>query len=1465
MIKFIKMTGSKKILACFVALVLFFSSLWSYTSVAAENSTLTHKMKKIEGHKGYYGFFTSDFDWDAQYKVYFKYYCEKGSFGAASDASLRFVVRYNKNGMYQHRLTSTYANPTYAFEEMTDGEDGWSDVTLTFTPRNDTNNNHKMHFIGFESFTDTIAYISDFKIYKITDSGEEVWRDGFNGFETKTLKYNTVDYNVTITEQDYNEALFKDKMVNIKTKSATARDSYYGVHAYYTMSLANFSPNDFQFKAYYKYNVNKGNGLDFVNYKKGSSWWIKNSITDPAGGAKFDSITDGEEGFQDISATFTCFASPNGENHIGFRFTTESEVDIADFRLYIVDSEGNEKLVSIGLDSFVSRNPNTEVTVTKSDCNDAVFKDKMINIKTKTATAKDNYYGMNAYYTMSIPNYAPNNVQFKVYYKYRINKGINHNFVNYKKGTSWWVQDATYDPFGGQKFDMATDGEDGWYDRTATFTCPASPSGENHIGFMFSEETDVDVADFKLYVIDSEGNEKLVNVGFDFFESRNPNTEVTITKSDFDPELFKDNEMTKLEAVNGATFYKIFDHKDSTTYKNVQYKAYFKFRVEKGGFGTSENSTVSFRDLWQGSYSHSESHVWNPANSQAMLRDDGEDGISDITLTWTTKEDKKHYIGFRFKGDSIIYIGDFKLYVIEDGKERLIQIGLRDFTDNNTGVTSTHMNYEEDFFNDRMLHVTAQEKNRFTLRHVEFKEGEKYRLYMQYSVKEGMYGAGEDSNTIGVSAIMSGRYTHYSSHLLDGATAFTRGAGKEGISDLDYTFTINRTNRYYIGWWFRGAGEIYIYNFRLYQIVDGKEILVEFDFSNFAPGNWEDCSKTEGFVQTDYLPYDETLFVDNAIQLYNTDGNSGVFGTNVQLTGGKEYTFSFLSYYYDGTVRHNKINIVLREAMGSGKPRKVYYTTDQYNSDAEQFKVNKQSLSLNEYVFTAPSDGEYSLGIEMIDGMSAYFADFKLFDNSDKNVNLLTNGSFANNLSGWYSENKAAEIGSSFLYDGFLAQSFTCSALRYNDLFDKELKEDQMLYFHSSADMRRWLMIGYKGAKTGETYQVQFKIGGISTPLFCVAASGRGIPFNTSCSRVSLEWFDDYYIAVYEFTVPEKDENGNIINDSGGIKIGVMVQSNDTGCILDAKLWKKDDETQTNVLRNGDFKYGLADWGMYFEDSLSYIKSNELAPWYTENEAGSFLKVVDHDVSLYEMFIDDSRFNDGEWWSKLDVSSEKEVAGFGSIKGKLVDQNGTGLKGVKLVLSSDTKVFTAVTGEGGAFSFKKIPEDFYTLYMIDHTGKHRETGFSSGIYDKDIADVVITCDSSVEQIPEVKGPVGSVNGTVYTPDIKTVSNLPVYIGNFGTVVTDENGAFSFTDVPVGEYELYTVLKNNDKYVFRTVTVKENVDVGVKLKFDPPTADTNADKANGFNVLWVIIPICAVILLGGALTTFFIIKKKRSKV
>ena len=127
--------------------------------------------------------------------------------------------------------------------------------------------------------------------------------------------------------------------------------------------------------------------------------------------------------------------------------------------------------------------------------------------------------------------------------------------------------------------------------------------------------------------------------------------------------------------------------------------------------------------------------------------------------------------------------------------------------------------------------------------------------------------------------------------------------------------------------------------------------------------------------------------------------------------------------------------------------------------------------------------------------------------------------------------------------------------------------------------------------------------------------------------------------------------------------------------------------------------------------------------------------------------------------------------------------------------------------------------------------------------------------------------VGTIRGNVYTAKLKVVKGLKLYLGGIGETITDDNGYFEFIDVPVGEYELYTVLKNGKKYVLKTVQIKKDVDILTKLKYDPESEDADA-LAGTNNKIWVVIIIIAIVAIAAAGVTIllFVLKaKKKNKI
>ena len=386
--------------------------------------------------------------------------------------------------------------------------------------------------------------------------------------------------------------------------------------------------------------------------------------------------------------------------------------------------------------------------------------------------------------------------------------------------------------------------------------------------------------------------------------------------------------------------------------------------------------------------------------------------------------------------------------------------------------------------------------------------------------------------------------------------------------------------------------------------------------------------------------------------------------------------------------------------------------------------------------------------------------------------------------------------------------------------------------------------------------------------------------------------FGNYKKFTYEFTLPEDlvlDEN----KDTATIFIGVNVSFFTEGYLWGFRCYDMADPYKNDCVYNIKFMEAFDYW-IWGWDFWGKIKPS------TEENKGvtnfnNRLILMDFDLSKVDQLIADLNRDDGEWWGEGDII--EDAAQVGTIKGTFVDQNGNPLSNIKLRLAAAEREFNTTTNAKGEFIFKDVPCDFYELFFVTEDGKLIETGFFAFIEIGDIVTIKLTSDLSAganvgddnssnnddyvdnnggyvdNTIPEdssdididdtqTQAATGTLTGTVYTPQLKTVANIKIYLDTVGDTVTDANGSFVFNDVAPGEYELYTILEDGTKYVFRKVTIKENVELAVKLKYDVASVNANA---NGTNVwIWIIVACGAVLLIAAGVVTFIIIKKKKAQ-
>ncbi len=368
----------------------------------------------------------------------------------------------------------------------------------------------------------------------------------------------------------------------------------------------------------------------------------------------------------------------------------------------------------------------------------------------------------------------------------------------------------------------------------------------------------------------------------------------------------------------------------------------------------------------------------------------------------------------------------------------------------------------------------------------------------------------------------------------------------------------------------------------------------------------------------------------------------------------------------------------------------------------------------------------------------------------------------------------------------------------------------------------------------------------------------------------------NFHKVVAEFTIPKG------VNEAEGtlLFVGHSIPSHDEGLILNRTCYRKDDPTKTDLFRDGNKYHNGLDqitmnyefWGKTFSGSRGGTGKVYWTDGYQE------LIVMDQDLSYSDYLIYLNNPQDGEWWDPKDLAKEEVFVTYAKAKGYFKDQDGKGVSGIKFLLKSDEASYKATTKSNGKFDFGTILTGFYDLYILN--GEEQiETGFSSYISQDDVVEFNIVTDTS-EIIPENMGnegdfetdtpgeaveeiqASGNLKGTVFTPQLEKVAGLKVILEGVGEAVTDENGTFGFADIPVGTYKLYGENKDGDKYLFREVKIDENVNLQVKLKYDPPV-EANADETDNGWIIWVIIASVVALLVVGALVFFLVILKKKN--
>ena len=528
-------------------------------------------------------------------------------------------------------------------------------------------------------------------------------------------------------------------------------------------------------------------------------------------------------------------------------------------------------------------------------------------------------------------------------------------------------------------------------------------------------------------------------------------------------------------------------------------------------------------------------------------------------------------------------------------------------------------------------------------------------------------------------------------------------------------------------------------------------------------------------------------------------------------------------------------NNVIASTSGTGTNIKDYYADISNRYFVTSFTENQLATYKNIYV------GFYLNGIT-----HAYITDLVMYRKDDPNkVNLLIKDNYSTDLLGCAQDTRTALQKEADNFFGTTYEKYDASyfAKEYNITGSYE-KGDRIAYKLDKSEL-----------VAGRSYQISldYNFGTGLTLDKEVSMTVFGDSDNTDkiyADTVIVDKFADVESGksdrIYNFTVTQEmlDKYDDIYV---GFNFNKKVENVD---IHFANFTVKDNTT------------GLA---IYTQDRYS----SKVLGWHTATErlgtaqvSHNFKTALLYGVQ-YPKYIF-TEIDNGEWWNAEDIVPEEKNYD-NTVKGVVIGVDGKPVKNAKIQLISGTNTYDVVTDSKGAFILNNIVPGYYQLYWIDKDGNL--IPFDYGI---DVArGTLITLnvkvnnvyDTTVDESVENAGDLGTIRGNVYTPQLKVVKGLKIYLGNLGYVVTDENGYFEFVNAPVGEYKLYTILENGKEYVFKTVQIKKDVEISTKLKYDPQI-DVDAEASQ--NIVWIIILIVAIVVMLGAGVTIILIAAKNKK-
>ncbi|MBR4761947.1 MAG: carboxypeptidase regulatory-like domain-containing protein [Clostridia bacterium] len=892
--------------------------------------------------------------------------------------------------------------------------------------------------------------------------------------------------------------------------------------------------------------------------------------------------------------------------------------------------------------------------------------------------------------------------------------------------------------------------------------------------------------------------------------------------------------------------------------------------------------------------------------------------VYNYTFTFpSNKEDGLAFIGITFPSNSEGYIFDFKMTRVGDEENKDVisngdfKYGLNHWAWDWDGWFESWGNglglYEFEGEN-LLLQVMDFDVNKFTLEPPEppkeqmlyfnssnngpllyranFKAGAEY--YITFGMSDNLTGfdivgkTDGDRNSISIDETLisreeKGTYSFYK-------YSFTFPSDKEdGLAFIGITFPLSH--------------EGYIFGVKLWRADDESEKQLMSN-GGFASGldhwawdwaawfeTWDKgVGKTEwsnSNVQLATMDFDESKFTlpipepPKDQMLYYKNNNTGPLMTRVNLTPGQKYYFS---YYVSMNAVGTKV-----VAQTDGDHKNISINAKQIaNERADRHTFVKWEFTVPDTfkVDQGKTTGLAFVGVKFVLGYDGYFYKAKLWKADDETEKqLFSNGDFSSKLDHWawdwdaWFEDYPGWQGKG--QTEFSNNNVTLNLMDFDesqfsiDIPDIPVSDRRMLQFKNGANPTPF------SARVNVTQNKTFIL---SYSVFCTDDTALSVLTDDDryVIKAEEELLDEtensqYKTYKYKFTIPDN-------YDSTFAFVGIDIPYYAEGYLFDLSCYAADDPNQKSVWQNPGFMSDLDSWiwgwhawfGMGTSEN-SYLKPTGMYKWTNGIDE---IKIIDFDLSLIDALIADINRDDGVWWSAGDYSESEAAAaeearnapGIARFKGTFIADGENNVENVKMVLKSETRTYFATTDKLGRFSFGNVIEDSYELFFVNAEGEEVSSGFFGYLEAGDSVSIALASDTSIIAENAAKERIEYFDGAVYTPKLTPVAGLTVYLRNFGSVKTDNKGHFEFSDIPAGDYEVYTVLPNGEEYVFRTVTLQKNQKLSVKLKYDAPS--NTSQSGTGFftkNRIILISCIAGGILLvaAGAVVLIIIRKKKKS--